>query len=248
MSWERREPAVMMRNNCRSCAIRSRALCHALPEVTLDQINRLSRRRRVTAGRALFSEEEAEGVVATVLSGVAKVSVSLPDGRTQVVGLHFPSDFIGRPFAGPVAPMTEAATDLELCFFERSRFEALLIEHKELEELFVRRMTAELDAAREWMFLLGHKTAEERVASLILMCLRRLEPPDCAAMAQPSETHFELPLSRSEMAQYLGITIETVSRMLKRLSTDAVIAVESGRGINVLNRAKLEQRAERGNS
>lgn len=235
----------MMRNSCRNCAIRSRALCRALPEVTLDQINRMSRRRRVPAGRALFGEEEAAGVVATVLSGVAKVSVSLPDGRTQVVGLHFPSDFIGRPFAAPATPMTEAATDVELCFFERSRFEALLVEHKGLEELFVQRMTAELDAAREWMFLLGHKTAEERVASLILLCLRRLEPGDCASFEAQEQTRIELPLSRSEIAQYLGITIETVSRMLKRLSSDRIIAVEAGRGIKVLNRTQLEQRAER---
>ncbi|MGE0699666.1 MAG: Crp/Fnr family transcriptional regulator [Hyphomicrobiaceae bacterium] len=233
-----------MRLSCRACAIRSRALCRALPEPTLDQINRLSRRRRVPAGRALFGEEEAAGVVATVLSGVAKVSVSLADGRTQVVGLHFPSDFIGRPFGGAVAPLTEAATDVELCCFDRSRFEALLVEHKGLEELFVQRITAELDAAREWMLLLGHKTAEERLASLILLCLRRLEPGDCGADADLPEARFDLPLSRTEIAQYLGLTIETVSRMLKRLSTDGVIAIESGRGIRVKDRAELERRAE----
>ena len=233
-----------MRLSCRACAIRSRALCRALPEATLDQINRLSRRKRVPAGRALFSEDEASSLVATVLSGVAKVSVSLPDGRTQVVGLHFPSDFIGRPFAAPVAPLTEAATDVELCCFDRTRFEALLVEHKDLEEVFVRQMTADLDAAREWMLLLGHKTAEERLASLILLCLKRLEPGDCAGPTPVAETRIELPLSRTEMAQFLGLTIETVSRMLKRLSTDGVIAIESGRGLRVLDRAELERRSE----
>lgn len=233
-----------MRHSCRACAIRSKALCRALPEATLDQINRISRRRRVAAGRALFSEEEAAGLVATVLSGVAKVSVSLPDGRTQVVGLHFPSDFVGRPYATGAPPLTEAATDVELCCFERTRFEALLAENKGLEELLVRQMTTELDAAREWMLLLGHKTAEERLASLILLCLRRLEPADCSGSSVAADARFDLPLSRTEMAQYLGLTIETVSRMLKRLSTDGVVAIESGRGIRVLDRDALEQRAE----
>lgn len=233
-----------MRLSCRACAIRSRALCRALPEATLDQINRISRRRRVAAGRALFNEEEAAGLVATVLSGVAKVSVSLPDGRTQVVGLHFPSDFIGRPFADRAPPLTEAATDVELCCFERTRFEALLAENRALEELLVRQMTTELDSAREWMLLLGHKTAEERLASLILLCLDRLEPADCSGPIEGAERRFDLPLSRTEIAQYLGLTIETVSRMLKRLSTDRIIAIESGRGIRVLDRDELERRSE----
>jgi CRP/FNR family transcriptional regulator len=233
-----------MRHSCRACAIRSEALCRALPEATLDQINRISRRRRVAAGRALFSEDEAASLVATVLNGVAKVSVSLPDGRTQVVGLHFPSDFIGRPFAASVPPLTEAATDVELCCFERSRFEALLSEHKGLEELLLRQMTAELDAARDWMLLLGHKTAEERLASLILLCLRRLEPRDCLGPREPAEHRFDLPLSRTEIAQFLGLTIETISRMLKRLSTDGVIAIGSGRGIWVRDVDELERRAE----
>ena len=233
-----------MRPSCRACAIRSKALCRALPEATLDQINRISRRRRVPAGRALFSEDEAASLVATVLSGVAKVSVSLADGRTQVVGLHFPSDFVGRPFADRPAPLTEAATDVELCCFERSRFEGLLAENKGLEEALVRQMTSDLDTAREWMLLLGHKTAEERLASLLLLCVNRLEPQDCSAAVPIQPRRFELPLSRTEIAQYLGLTIETVSRMLKRLSTDGVIAIESGRGIRVLALPELERRAE----
>jgi CRP/FNR family transcriptional regulator len=235
-----------MRTPCRSCAIRSRALCQALPEAALEQINRISRHKRVPAGRALFGEDEAKGVVATVLSGVAKVSVSLPDGRTQVVGLHFPSDFIGRPFSAAAAPLVEAATDLEVCCFERARFEGLLREHRGLEESFVAAMTSELDRAREWMLLLGQKSAEERIASLILMCLDRLEANGCARACEPArETFLELPLSRSEMAQFLGLTIETVSRMLKRLSTAGVIAIESGRGLRILDRPALEARSER---
>lgn len=235
-----------MRLSCRACAIRSRALCNALPETALHQINRLSRRRRVAAGRALFSEDEAASFVATILSGVVKVSVSIPDGRTQVVGLHFPADFIGRPFAGPIPPLTEAATDVELCCFERSRFEALLCEHKSLEELFVQRMTQELDAAREWMLLLGHKSAEERLASLLLLCMRRLGCGDCPAVAidRIEPMRFSLPLSRTEIAQYLGLTIETVSRMLKRLAIEGVIGVESGRAVVVYSRAELARRAE----
>ena len=235
-----------MRNGCHDCLIRSKALCQALPDETLDQINRISRRRRVKAGSELFGEEDTIGMVATILTGVAKVSVSLPDGRTQVVGLHFPGDFVGRPFSHATPPLTEAATDVELCCFERTRFETLLREHRHLELLFVRRMTAELDAARDWMLLLGQKSAEERIASLLLQCMMRLGASDCRAHLHDPETRFDLPLSRSEIAQFLGITIETVSRMLKRLSIDGAIAVEPGRGIRVTDRTLLAERSERG--
>ncbi|MBS0244410.1 MAG: Crp/Fnr family transcriptional regulator [Proteobacteria bacterium] len=233
-----------MRLSCRACAIRSRALCNALPEATLENLNRISRRRKIAAGRSLFGADEASSIVATVLSGVAKVSVSLPDGRTQVVGLHFPSDFIGRPFAGGIAPLTEAATDIEVCCFERTRFEGLLAEHRNLEEAFVKRLTQDLDAAREWMLLLGNKTAEERVASFLLLCARRLEPADCCGSERNASMRFDLPLSRTEIAQFLGLTIETVSRMLRRLSTEGVLNILSGRGIEIHDLLELESRAE----
>ncbi len=240
-----------MRNACSTCAIRSKALCSALPHSALDVLNRMSHRKRVYAGRALFAEEEATTVVATIISGVAKASISLSDGRTQVVALYFPSDFIGRPFAGSIAPLTEAATDIELCYFDRNRFEALLREHRGLEELFVRRMTQELDASRDWMLLLGHKTAEERVASLLMLCLDKLRAEPCElsdqrrpSMPEPANLELELPLSRTEMAEFLGMTIETVSRMLKRLSVSGLISVGTGRTITILDRNELARLAE----
>ncbi len=94
------------------------------------------------------------------------------------------------------------------------------------------------------MLLLGNKAADERLASLILLCLRRPEKPDSVGLALDAEVRIELPLSRTEIAQFLGLTIETVSRMLKRLSIDGVIAVESGRGIRIRDRAGLQRRAE----
>jgi len=232
-----------MYNACRSCAIRSRALCSALPDATLEQINRLSRRRRVPAGRALFTDDEVGSVVANVHKGVAKVSVSLPDGRTQVVGLHFPSDFIGRPFTDSPAPLIEAATDLEICLFDRSRFEALLRAHEGLERLFVQRMTAELDRARDWMLLLGHKSAREKVASFILLCCDRMGGESCLRGGSEGSRAFDLPLSRTEIAQFLGLTIETVSRMLRQLAADRIIEVERGRGVRVFARNSLAEAA-----
>ena len=83
----------------------------------------------------------------------------------------------------------------------------------------------------------------ERVASMLLMLLRRMAPADCHADRPPAPTELELPLSRAEIAQFLGLTIETVSRMLKRLSTAGIIAVGSGRMVRIISPEDLEMRA-----
>jgi CRP/FNR family transcriptional regulator len=228
-----------MRPTCRTCAIRPSAVCRALPPEALDQINRLSHRKHLTAGRTLFAAEDGDHTVATVLAGVAKTSVTSADGRTQIVGLHFPGDFIGRPHAAGSANMVEAATDMDVCLFDKSRFEALLREHDGLSRLLMERMTEDLDAARQWMFLLGHKSAAERLASFIALCIDRLEPRCGADTEAKPASRIDLPLSRTEIGHFLGLTIETVSRVLRRLQTAGVIEIESGRGIRVVDREAL---------
>lgn len=232
-----------MRPTCRTCAIRPSAVCRALPPETLDQINRLSHRKHLLAGRTLFAADDAAPTVATVLAGVAKTSVTSADGRTQIVGLHFPGDFIGRPHAAGSANMVEAATDMDVCLLDKGRFEALLREHEGLSRHLMERMSEDLDAARQWMFLLGHKSAEERLASFIALCVDRLEPRCGADAAEKPASRIDLPLSRTEIGHFLGLTIETVSRVLRRLQTAGVIGIESGRGIRVLDREALSATA-----
>lgn len=232
------------RRTCRDCSIRSKALCQALPDSVLAQINRVSWRRPVAAGRSVFGPEETSRLVANIIHGVVKLSTSLPDGRTQIVGLQFPADFVGRPFAKPGPLLAEAATDVELCCFDRRHFEAVLREHKGLEELFVTRILEDLDEARSWMLLLGRKTAEERVASLVLLCAQRTTEAECTVSSSGPNLRITLPLSRTEIGEFLGLTLETVGRMLKRLDRDGIIAIEAGRGVRIRDFDRLRQRAE----
>lgn len=224
------------------------ALCSTLPETVLAQINRVSWRRIVPAGRSLFSPEETSRLVANIVHGVVKLSTSLADGRTQIVGLQFASEFVGRPFSQSQPLLMEAATEVELCCFDRRLFESLLLEHKDLEADFMRRTMEELDEARQWMLLLGQKSAEERVASLLHLCASRSDvAATCHAHAGTPMTpasRIQLPLSRTEIGEFLGLTIETVGRMLKRLEKNGTIHIESGRGIRILDPARLVERSE----
>ena len=234
----------MRRNNCRTCSIRDAAICRALPGTALAQLNRLAWRRSVRAGSRIFGPGEEPPVVANIVSGVVRLSRSLGDGRTQIVGLQFAPEFIGRPFAEEESILAEAATHVELCCFSKQKFEDLLRAHRSLQELLMQRMIQDLDEAREWMLLLGRKTALERVATLLLLCAGKMGAERCSAATELDGLHLELPLSRTEMAEFLGLTLETVSRMLRRLAEAGIITIHRGRGLTINGVDSLRRTAE----
>jgi CRP/FNR family transcriptional regulator len=93
----------------------------------------------------------------------------------------------------------------------------------------------ELDEAREWMVTLGRKTAAEKVASFLLLIATHLDPE-----AEGDSRRFDLPLSRADIADFLGLTIETVSRQLSRLKSDGIISIVANRHIEVPRLSKLK--------
>jgi CRP/FNR family transcriptional regulator len=234
---------MIRRSVCLDCAVRSSALCRALSPPRLAELNRGAYRRHCPAGQMIAGRDAADHRFAVIVSGVVKLIKSLPDGRHQIVTLLFPSDLLGRPFGTDSRYVAETATEVELCCFSRQTFERLLQEEAELRQLFLERTLDDIDAGRDWMLLLGRKNAREKVAALILLLLRRMAGPDCASCAPSPDRRFELPLSRSEMADYLGLRIETVSRQLKRLQAAGVIEAR-GRTIAVRDVAALERATE----
>jgi CRP/FNR family transcriptional regulator, anaerobic regulatory protein len=237
------EPIMPRRDPCLDCVVRSSALCHVLSASQLAKFNRLSHRKRYPPGRLIGGTDSAEDWFAIILTGVIKLTRSLPDGRQQIVTLLFPSDFLGRPFRADSLYAAETTTAVELCCFNRRHFEELMHEETSLKQLFLERTLDEVDAARDWMLLLGRKNAQEKVAALILLTLRRMRVAECACCSPLDRPQFELPLSRTEMADYLGLRIETVSRQLKRLRAAGVIDTEKGRAITVRDVRALERNA-----
>jgi CRP/FNR family transcriptional regulator len=175
---------------------------------------------------------------------VVKLTLTLSDGRQQIVGLLFASDFLGRPFKDRAPYTAEAATVVELCCFGRRHFEQLIEEQPAARRLYIERMLDAVDAARDWMLLLGCKSAEERVATLILLIARRRRVAWCESCARGQPLHFDLPLSRTDMAEYLGLRIETVSRQLRRLGAAGVIETPNRRSLTVRDLAALERIVE----
>lgn len=228
---------------CDACAVRHRALCGALDRNEIEELNSIARRRKVGQGQIILSDDEEPDYFANVVTGVVKLSKTLADGRQQIVGLQFPSDFLGRPYQRRSPFFAEAATDVELCCFPKSNFETLMKSFPGIEHRLFEHTLDELDAAREWMLLLGRKSAEEKVASFLLLLARRSLQMGCDASTL-GFARFELPLTRSDMGDYLGLTIETVSRQITRLRTRNLIKLEAKRWITVPDVDKLALAAE----
>jgi CRP/FNR family transcriptional regulator len=218
---------------CETCAVRNRALCGSLSRDELAQLNLIGRFKDLAPGEIIQSEPEGPNYFANVISGVVKLTKSLPDGRQQIVGLQFPSNFLGRPFGAASAYVAEAATDVRLCTFNRSQFESLAKSNPGLEHRLFENTLNELDSAREWMLLLGRKTATEKVASFLVMVGERTQPQGCSSAQGASSAKFELPLTRYDIADFLGLTIETVSRQLSKLKARNMIELSGPRTIIV---------------
>jgi CRP/FNR family transcriptional regulator len=223
--------------------VRDRALCGALAAEQLPRLSRRACQRHYQTGQFIAAAGQRQDWLATVLSGVVKLTRTMCDGRQQIVGLLFPSDLLGRPFSDVNPFGAEAATSVELCCLERPYFEELLQKAPEMKHRLLERTLNEVDAAREWMLVLGRKTAEEKVASLILLMAQRLCPGSMATAREERVWRFDLPLSRTEIAEYLGLRIETISRQLGRLRDMGVIDTEGGRALAVRSMTRLEQLA-----
>jgi CRP/FNR family transcriptional regulator, anaerobic regulatory protein len=225
---------------CQPCEARHRGLCGALDPIQLVALAKTSSKHSIEPGAELIGDSESVERFSNVLAGVVKLTKTLSDGRQQIVGLQFAPDFIGRPFKIESVLNAEAATEVSLCSFPKSAVERMMKESPELEHRLLRQTLRELDEARDWMVTLGRKTAGEKVASFLLLIARNIDP---AAASDGATARFDLPLTRADIADFLGLTIETVSRQLTKLRTEGVIRIENNRHVSVDDITRLEARS-----
>ena len=226
-------------SSCDQCLVRNRAICSALDAQEIIALNAIGRNRVLSPGESLIWEGDDSVLVANVTEGVLKLSTGTEDGREQIVGMVFPSDFIGRPFGSTTGHGVTALTQARVCVFNRRDFDKFAREHPALEHKLLQRTLAELDRTRRWMLLLGRKSASEKVATFLLEMAERMATPGCEDMAMPNSVRLDLPVSRQQIADVLGLTIETVSRQFTRLKAEGVIDLPSRREVVIRDRAAL---------
>ena len=127
---------------CETCVVRNRAICAALDSTEIQALNGIGRQRKLEAGQSLLWEGEDSVLVANVIEGVLKLSTGTADGREQIVGVVYPSDFIGRPFGQQTAHSVTALTEATVCVFSRTDFDSFAREHPALEHKLLQRTLA----------------------------------------------------------------------------------------------------------
>ncbi len=223
---------------CGSCPIRHRAVCARCEADELEELDAIKYYRSYEAGQPIVWSGDRMDFVASVVTGVASLSQAMEDGRTQMVGLLLPSDFLGRP-GRDVAPYdVVAVSNLTLCCFRRKPFEQMMLRTPHIGQRLLEMTLDELDAAREWMLILGRKTAREKIASLMAIIARR--EASLALSSAEDGMSFELPLTREAMADYLGLTLETVSRQISALKRDGIIHLEGKRHVIIPDFDRLQ--------
>lgn len=216
--------------SCVDCPIRHRAVCSRCEPNELERLEQMKYYRSFEAGQPMVWSGDTMEFVGSVISGVASLTQTMEDGRTQMVGLLLPSDFIGRPGRAIASFDVTAVSNVTLCCFRKRPFEDLIATTPSVSQRLLEMALDELDAARDWMLLLGRKTAREKIASLIAIIARR-----SASLRdkQVSDNNLavDLPLTREAMADYLGLTLETVSRQISGLKRDGIIELQGKRHI-----------------
>jgi CRP/FNR family transcriptional regulator, anaerobic regulatory protein len=226
---------------CLSCEARHKGICGAL---TPDQLVALSRRtvkHTLDAERQIVAEGETEQRFSNIMSGVVKLSKMTANGRRQIVGLQFAPDFLGRPFGEHSDCEIETATQVRLCSFPRTALLELMHTSAELEHRLYQQASRELQEAHDWMLALGRKSATEKVAGFIYFVATRIDP-EKAHSSTP--VLIDLPLDRQDIADFLGLTIETVSRQITRLRKAGIIKLVNNRTIEIPDLVKLDQLRE----
>jgi CRP/FNR family transcriptional regulator, anaerobic regulatory protein len=226
-------------HSCHGCAVRNEAVCGVLDCDELAKLRRQGSSFRLGRGQPLFHEGDPASRVFTITRGTLKLYKLLPDGRRQVTGFMHPGDFLGVSVEDDYAFTAEALEQAQLCAFPRSRFDDFTEDHTEMERELYRRAAHELAAAQQQMVLLGRKTASERLASFFVLLMERSERSGGA----PAR-FIDLPMSRSDIADYLGLTKETVSRVLAQLRNKRLIRLETIDRIEILDHAGLKLAAD----
>ncbi len=227
---------ITFSKDCSDCPIRHRAVCARCEADELERLEQIKFYRSFEPGQTVIWSGDRMDFVASVVSGVATLTQTMEDGRTQMVGLLLPSDFVGRPGRDRAAYDVKAVTPVVMCCFRRKPFEEMMERTPHIAARLLEMTLDELDAAREWMLLLGRKTAREKIASLLTIIARREAQHGGPIRGRFS---FDLPLTREAMADYLGLTLETVSRQISALKGEGVIELDGKRRIIVPDFTRL---------
>jgi len=223
---------------CHSCAARNGRLCSVMDEDSIYELDALATRVTINKGEYLFEEEDPTRYVYNLQVGMGYLERLSSDGRRQIMAFLYPGDFIGLIPDSIVSVSAKALSPLTACRWEMKDIDKLMDKHHELEHRIRRIGNRVLATTMDQLFILGCKNARERLAFFLLQMEKRQK------MATGEADSIHLPMTRGDIADYLGVTVETVSRVFTIIKEEGLIALPDPYEVIILEREKLENIAE----
>jgi CRP/FNR family transcriptional regulator, anaerobic regulatory protein len=223
---------------CDRCGSRVAGLCQPLDIAAIDEISSEAQQMTLPAHSAVFREGDPAGKVFTLIEGFAKLTRLLPDGKQQVVGFRFAGDIIGYTTLAHYPFDAELLTEARLCRLERGQLDGLLRRYPKLERRMLDLCVQELTATQEQLVTVGRRSAEARVAAFLLSLV------EASRRRGESKPVLEMPMTRADIADFLGLTLETVSRSLTAFRKRGWIREPAHQRMELLNPAALAALAE----
>ena len=225
-------------SQCQHCSVRHLAFCSALAADELTSLEAIMHDFHFAPGETIVAEDDANDSVYSLTHGCIKLYKSLSDGRCQNIGFLLPGDFLGNIHSSGYLYSADAVTEGRLCRFSRTQLQSVFQQYPHLERRLFGIVDNELSLARDQMLLLGRKSARERVASFLMHMYRR------AKRSQLPLQPMSLPMTRMDIADYLGLTTESVSRTFTKLRKEGLLALPKANQVMFLMPETLEDMAD----
>jgi CRP/FNR family transcriptional regulator len=220
---------------CHDCTVRRQAICGALEDDEIGALEAILTPATLDANQTLVSEGGPRQRVYSLTSGMIRLSNLLPDGRRQITGFLYPGDYFGLADDQTYSQTAEAVTPAQLCGFPVKQMDALMQRFPKLKDRLYTLTREALGRARESQIMLGRLAPVEKIASFLLVCARRAE-----FAGKPADL-VDLPMTRSDIADYLGLTVETVSRSFTKLKTQNLIQLPDPHRVKIVDVQALEE-------
>ena len=207
------------KNRCSECNIRPYSFCRCLKEEKLKEFSKISSEKKFKNKENIFLQQDDAKNIYNITEGNVKIYQLIDDGRIQIIGFLYPGDFFGSYKNGKYNYCAEAIGDARVCIFEQKKLDYYIENNMALAKELLNQTSHELTLAQDRMGVLGKLDATERLAKFLMNISEQRKRIGW------QNNPLSLPMTRQDIADYLGLTIETVSREVSKLKTSNVVKV-----------------------
>lgn len=229
---------ITQKNRCSECKIRPHSFCRCLPEDKLKQFSRISNDKVFQDKQNIFLQQDSALNLYNITEGNVKIYQLMDDGRIQIIGFLYPGDFFGTYKNNKYNYSAEAIGNLKTCVFEQKSLDKFMDQNPVLARELLNQTSFELTLAQDRMTVLGKLNAIERIAKFLLNISNQRKR--IGWQSNP----ISLSMTRQDIADYLGLTIETISREITKLKTLNIIKIISSKQMFLDDIKKLEEIAK----